>query len=777
MTTRAQMLARGDAAPVVVLTIDGLGEYDGLWRFCSRRPTKYTSSRLYKDWLGAWPRILEQEAKALGGVATSGDLEIEIVDIDDALIGKLRTEARPQTTLDANQTAAATSITLATSSGIVPGQTVVFVGAEAQLVTGGTGPAFNVTRGALGTDAQAHVDGDPVYLFTPQIYGRRVRMFVTFDDPGYSTSEEAAGEVSGGWSIDGIGLGEGLHAWRFTARSQLRFLDRLLYRRAFKGWLGSISQDLRYIYTRGLVGQTSTKYEVAPHFQDRLFFRTEAGEIMRVQIEVGAGNVRTWVGRLLVDLRGAAGTRERDFEIDDEMRQVYVADPLDGYGSIRYQAPGAETSSFTTGTWIADSHPAVIALALLTSSADQEDDIPDNWSTNGGNFACLPGGVGLGVPVAELDLESFFAVWQRTQGFRLDHFVLDETETGREVLDRLCRIAGYDLRQSGQEIGLDYYRSPLEGEGVTLWDDDVILTEEEDEGVVRPRISMRLDTGLTAGSVLFKLRTSGGIEVESTFTDADFPDIFGNVRGYYESEDQRIEIDAPYVRADVAGAEPEILRQRALQLLYRFRRPLWRVEVVTDLSQSEVEVGSLVQLTHAQMPDLSTGTRGVTALTGKILGEEIEVSEDEVAIRWTLVMSTSSARLGRICPSGMISGVSGNDATIAANRYTDPASRGDLPTSDAAAFGEGDRVRLVSRDGTPVVTTPAYQTIDQIVGNVLTLDGDFGTHASFAAGTVLEYVGRDDQVQQQYAEHVSMADEATLTVGSSADLAWGFAEP
>lgn len=769
MTTRAQMLARRDASPVVVATVDGIGEYAGLWRFCSRRPTLYTTSGLYKPWLATYPALLSQEANPLGGVASSGEVTLEIVDVDDQLLPKLRTEARPQTVLSAVLSASGTSVSLQSATGVTAGSTVLFIGSEALLVVSGSNP-YTVTRGALGTDAAAHPAGAAVALYSPHLYGRRVRLYVTFDDAGYTTARELEGELSGGWSVDGLALSAGLNGWVLSARSQLRFLDRLVLRRSFRGTLGAVSADGVYVDLQGLAA-VPRKYDVAPHFQDRLFFQLESGEILRTRVE------GTFLGRQVVDLRGAAGTRAEEAEPGDEIRQVYVADPLDGFGSFRYQAPGGETSSLATGTWIPDSHPVVLLLALLTSSADQDDDTPDNWVSSGGNFSCLPGGVGIGVPVAELDLESFFAVWQRTQSFRLDHFVVNESTTAREVCDGLCRVVGFDLRQSGPSLGLDYYRSPLEGEGTTVWDDDVILVEVDAEGVERPMLSAVQDTGLAAGSVVFHLLTAGGVPVESVFTDVDFPAVFGHTNGYYEQEDQRIEIDAPYVRADVSGAEPEVLRQRALQLLYRYRRPLWRVSVATDLSQSAVEVGSLVQLTHAQFPDLATGQRGVVGLTGKVVSKQEEVSEDFVGIRWELVMSTSSARLGRVCPSGMIASVSTNDITVVANRYTDPASRGDLPTDDAAGFTAGDVVRLTDRTGATIATTPATQIVQSVAGNVVTLDGNFGGHGSFAGGTVLEFTDRAGQVAQQSGRFVSTADEGTRTVGASADLAWGFAEP
>lgn len=776
MTTKAQAIADDRGAPIVIVTLDGVGDAGGLWKFCSRLPS-YSASAQYKaERFGEWPEILNEDVNPLGGVAAAGEFTIQLAEGNgDDLTALFRTEARAHTRLSGVVSAAALQVTLASGTGIVPGTTILYVDQEAMLVRSlVSGTTYDVTRAFLGTEAQAHEDDADVFLYLPNLYGRRMRLYVSHDLETYSVAEEeGASEIGGGWNVSDIGLTDDLNGWSITGRSQLKYIDRLLMRSAFVGFLNgaSVNGDRLSLYGGDAGGGANT---IAPHWQDRSFFKI-GEEIIR------SSTVGVFLGEIAPDVRGAAGTRQGDLRIGDAVRQVFVADPADGFGSFRYQLPGAETSSRMTGTWFVTAHPVPIMLALLMSSADPDHDVPDNWASGTGNYSALPGGVGLGVPVGRIDVDSFLDVWVRTQGYELPFFVLDERETGREVLDRICRLCGYDLKTRGGRLALDYYRMPVAGDATTTWGDAEVLLEEAEEGDRKPILRAKLDTSITAGAVVFRTRTSAGAEVESVFSDKSFPAVFGNTSGYYQSDDNRIEIDARYVRADVDGGEPEILRQRAMGLLLRHRTPLWRLWLSTDLSQDTVEPGTLVSITNAQLPDLGMGARGWTNEPCKVLTKNQVVNEDAVRIDWEAVRY-ECGRVGRICPSAMIvstaaAGGGGYDVTAVANRYADPQARGGLPTADAAGFAVGQRVRLCDRGENPIVTTPAFQTVTALAGNVVTLDGDFGGAGAFAAGTVVRFVDRDAQTTEQAASYVSMADEATRTVGASGDAAWTFGEP
>lgn len=770
--TFEDMIADRGGRPFLYVIIDSIGDASGHRKFTDRKPTQYSDAD-FSDVLAARPNIEPQISNPLGGVAAQSELSIELVDVEDEVSAFFRTDARAQTRLSATIAVGDSQATLVSLSGITAGTSIIFVGREAMLVTSVVvGTTVAVTRGFLGTEAQRHLAGRPVYLYTPSIYGRRMRLYLGFDDEGCDATTEE--EIGGGWSIDTIELGEGLNSWVLQGRSQLKHLDRLLYRAAYRGVLQQIRLESGIIYTFSY--DTRAAF-IDEHFGDSIFLQIGGKEIIRVAPD------EIILNQVAIELRGVAGTLPAEWSTDDEVRQVFVADREDDRGSFRYQDPHDETD-LRSDPWTPTDHPVPIMLALLTSWSSINETQPTNWVDGSGNYSGLPAGIGLGVPIALIDYDSFLDVWFRTQNFRLPYLTLREPVVGRELIDKqICRVCGYDLLIRNGQIALSYFRSPLEGEAATTWDDSVLLTRENENGDRRPLVSVRMDTEFTAGAVVFTAKTSRGDDVESVFTDQSFPEYFGDADGYYESEDQRIEIEAAGVRVDAAGNEPELLKHRALQLLYRYRRPLMRIEVATDLSQEKVEPGQILYLTHEQIPNLITGTRGVTNLICRVLVKGgLELSEEMCGRRWTLIAYGAAGRFGRVSPSAMIndaptSAGGGNyNAPIEENRYTDPNARG-IANTDGEAWTAGDRARLTTRGGLPIATTPAYQTVVSVAADNLVLDGNFGGSASFTTGTIIAYVNRDDTTNTQANNYVHMADNATRTVGATAQTAWSYGEP
>ncbi len=778
--TFAQKIADRSGSPYFAVTIESVGDVNGLRVFTNKRIRRFTAPATFTGKLARKPSIAPEIQNPLGGISEQSAITVVLLDKNDEVTSHFRTEARARTRLSADVEPGDLEVTLDSLTGIVVGS-VLHIGREAmRVISVVAGTTLEVERGFLGTEAQRHLSGRPVYLNTQSLIGRRITVKLGFDDEG--CDETTSQEIGTGWSIDGISLDDGLNTWRIRGRSRLKYIDRLLMRIAYRGIVQEAYTDPSHFNAQGIDARTGAT-QPNRHFNDRVFIEIGGNErILADLVNTPSGDQNQ---HIVAAQRGVGGTRAEQWRDGDEARQVFVADPAGGFGSYRYQAPNDETLDRAAADWTAVDHPAPIMLSLITGHSSVHKTLPDNWVLGQGNYSGLPAGVGLGVPITAVDVDSFLDVWYRTQNFRMPHFVVREPAVGRKVIDeQICRLCGYDLRVTDSKITLSYFRSPLEGEAITTWDASKILVEEGDDGNRMPMIAVSFDSDITAGAIVFKARTSLGAETESTFTDASFPEFFGDADGYYEAEDHHIEIDASAVRIDASGSEPEILKQRALQILYRFRRPLMRIEVVTDLSQQNVLPGQLLYLTHEQIPDLTTGVRGVTNLICRVLEKgEPEVGEDFVGIRWVLIAYGAGGRFGRVTPAAGISGAAssvggGNyDVPVHANRYTDPNARGGLPTNDALGFRVGDRVRLKTRGCMPIVTVPAYQTVVARSANNVRLDGNFGGHASLASGTVLAFVNANVSTAQQLARYVHLADRANRTVGSGTQTPWTYGEP
>lgn len=759
-----QLYARRDGSPCWIVTIEGIGDTRGLWKFCWPKVPRYAEGNpTYKAWMKDAPGFVSQQAKELGGISSAGQISFELLDVEDALTGKLALGPRPDGFLNAAITEASTSVDITNAASIVYGLDVLFIGDECMVPTSsGGGTVVNVTRAQLGTLAQAQAQVSsprvPVYVGCgPSPIGRRVIAYLGFDAEDSNATSELQVEQ---FKLDMPQLDMGMNTYRFTGISQHRYLDRLLGRAQFDGYVGELSQDGTIINIEGGAKQ------IAPHFVDRMFFKVN-DEVFSTEL------TGVWLGSLRIVNRGVAGTRAGEIAPLDRVQQALIADPDGGFGSFRYQEVGGETTSRITGTWISDDHPVLLMLALMLSASGDVDNLA-NYSR--GNYSALPAGWGLGIPIGEVDDVSFLQVWFRTLSYSLPYFELSEPESARVVFDRLCQLCGFDITTVDGKITLDAFRMPLEGEQVVTWNEGSLIVETDEEGNATPTIEIEYDTEIAAGAVVFESKTSQGTTVKTTFTSANFQELFGNVVGYYATEDRRIELDARYVRSDINGAEPELMVNRALQLLYRYRRPLLKIRCETDLSQLNVKPGQAVLITHSQLPNLASKTRGLSVVC-KVLSRTLEVG-DRVVIKWELAAYGSVGRFGRVCPSGMIDGVAGNDVTLVDNRYTDPSSLHGLPTSDAAAFRVGDRVRLRTRGGLEVVTAPTYQTVLGVAGNVLTLDGNFGASASFTTGTVLEWVDRTDSVAAMHDGFVFLAASTPpLVIGGTSQTPWQYGEP
>lgn len=803
MTTSTQALADDVHAAVPVITIEGIGNYAGLFRFVPRTLVYANGDPQYKPWIDpdSAPEPPDEEIPVMGGVVESSELEVEITDGQgndaggdyNALTALLKIDAPPDLFLSGALAVSAgptTSIivvgTAAKIARVTATVTVLYFGAEAcrvEAVTASTATSKTCTvrRAQLDTLAQSHSDGSGVWIDAlPFIEGRLIRYRVGFDTEGFSTGEEL--EVGPGWRVVDADLDETLGAWVFRGLSGFGLVDRSICKRRYSGLvLRARGQDENFLYLSLSERSHGTVAQNVAHFSDGVWLKHGDEIFFATPVPNQIGDITDWL--LNVAQRGSVQTERATFDDEEEVAQVFVAFGGTGKSSFRFQERGTETSSIGSGTWINDTrceHPIAGILCVLTSSAtpDGSDGLQGtNFVANFGNFSSLPPGIGAGIPAALIDWQSFHDVWDRTKDIRLPRLMLDGATTARKWLEEnICQLTGFAIIIRNGKIRCEYAAIPAAGTlASATWSHlDGLLTEEKEEGVEQSRLRYKRRSDIAASTIVYKTVSPTGKPRDIEINDGDYPELTGYIRGLFSQDTPPLEIQALAAVADSAGGQA-VLEKNGIRLLSWFRKPPPELEAVTDLSFLNVLLANTVALTHYDIPNLRLGTRGQTNLLCWVRGKRISLRNSE--IMWTLIAFGFGGKYGRVQPAAVINGApSGNVATVHQNRYTDLNAGLGLATRDCLAFTPGDRYRLRALSGAIVASTPTFQTLLSINSgaNQLTFDGNFG--GAWASTQKIIPAAYDDQSTTQKSTYLSYADDATDGLGAAEDEAFTFGQ-
>lgn len=769
MPTFSESAAARDAQWAVVITIEGCGNYTGMWRFCSTLPT-YASAQ-YRAWLMEWPEIASEKVDILGGVPDAGELEIQLLDFDDTLTSEWRIEADPRTALNGAITAAATSVTVDSAAGITAGASVIYVGNEAMRVTGVAGAVLTVERAWLDTEAMRHADDAPVALFLPYMGSRRARLYVVPIDAADASQETLFGD----YFLDTFELTEDLNGFILRGKSNLH-------------WLGiNVARRRRHRYRidtlYGLVlgwshheESTADGYAVPAWPSARIFAKVKDEIILLSPLS----------GRQVYTVtdRGLLGTLVDSIDLGDEAEVVFAADPSTFTGTVApsffRNSPGpSPSSSRSSGTWNPSAHWIDIILNLAVSSANSTDGLElANRNATYGAWDCLPVGIGIGVPHAQIDWQSAMDVRSRTPEFLFhDFFVGPETVPFAELISHhfLKPIGAYLSTVSGT-MRIILPRAPLAGASSVAIGSSDLMARPVSAGLYRSAIKAKKRLTDVATSIKF----SGKNDRHLLVNNADFGPVYGD-GSYYRHEDRTVEIDVPSARFDENGFN-EFLYRAAMRRLLRRRRPPWISELPSDISRNAIDIGSLVAVTHEDMPDLGTGTRGWTSVISEVHERVVRIQPDDGArIAFVAQSFGSTFRAGRIPPAARIVSVAASGPnfliTISANRYTETDAQDGLPILDSSSFVVNDVVQIRRRTGTLVVSTS--QIVTAINPSELRVDGDFGGNLTVGAGNLgqlIVYARSAAAVAQQTNSFVYWADKPDLTVGATAQTPWKYGE-
>jgi len=759
----------------VVVTLEGSGNSSGLFYYCSTIPTYAAADSNYRPWLraGSWPDIMSESVNPMGGLPQAGNISLDLVDIDDTLTSEWRTERGPTTLANGAITSTATSITVNDASNITTGD-VIYMGNEAILVGGKTSDTLEtLTRGHLDTDAIAHTDDEEVYLSTPYLRGRRIRMYVIPMDAGSASDLQ----LFGVYHVDSFSMSADFNGYILQGRSQLKYLDRLVAHDPVKPFIINTNQGSGVLFL-----------SVPGPFNP---WDDGAGGYFKFGDEVVVASLDT-ASEVIIKItkRGAMGTAitagVAGFEMGDPGNWIIGAE-TDGPGGFRFidrgdwsQLSSGEKLAITRAShlWQKSAHWVDIILCIMTSSAGDDELELLNGDDTYGNWASLPVGYGLGIPSNKIDFESFIKIKNETPDFLFKSFFIGhEAQPVREIIsEQILRPIGAYITTETGHISLRMPTIPLKDEAVANWDDDVVLSKRAGDRRRVADMKASQDVSKIATTVNFKVRNASGGFSTQTFNDVGFEG-WSVGRSYYARDEKPLEFFVPSIR--IEGSEA-FVKRLGMRKLFRFRRPMWKLSVPTGLDQYAKTPGDLVGVTHAELPDTEDGTRGWTSVACEITDREISVNEGGVGLGFKLLAFTTT-RVGRVSASGYTTGLSGPDGSgdytldIAENVYTDPHSVGGLPTTDAASFRAGDAVTLQNLDGSDAAAT-ATQIVQSVSSTQVVIDGNFSS--ALATGLVLIFADRASAVSDQHDGYVYFAGQTDSppNIGSSTDKPWRYGE-
>lgn len=636
--------------------------------------------------------------------------------------------------------------------------------------TGTPSTTLSVTRGHLGTSALTHKANDPVHLSPTYIAGRRFSVYVA-PLVGSTSSDE---RLVGTYLLESYGLTDDLNTWELSGVSQLRYLDRQAPILPRDAKIAEVTNP----DNRGVRWLRLEETEIREVWSDRYVHVKVGSEILKATNSAGApgATVAPRARRTLLPVeRGVFGTEEREIKDSDTVRQVLLAGR-----DFRVSAGPSPSSSRTSGTWTETTNWVDMVLCVMLSSASEDDGLEltnyrttgSNWSRS--NFSALPVGYGLGIPESLIDWSAWESVRARTLAYTFPYVVYgDKAQSfGDWITEQFLTPLGAFITVESGTVSIVLPRMPASSATATITlGPDEILMRRVGRSQMLPRARVSRDKARAFGELIYEVGPTG---IRTTITNERFGRTYGQ-RGFYGSASQPLKISVP-------GGDPnraDLFAGRGAALLFRRQRPPMSIDCDASMEAFAATAGDTASITLAEAPNMEDATRGWTSRIAQVMEREVRFEGDREGAPLGAYMRIRAetygdrVRIGVIAPSAVVTSVSTNTATVAANRFTASDNTDSLPTTDAAAFAVNDVVKLCSLNGA-ALASGATQVVSSISGNDITLDGNFG--GALASGTVITYADRDDTTATQYNKYVHLADQATQTVGASTQTPWVWGE-
>lgn len=649
MTTWAEHLARRDRQWLLWVTVESLGDGDGLWRLSSAAGwTLGEAEGTWCPWLVQLPDILSVRVPFFegGAIESQSGIELEVVDVEGRLTDLLQLERPASCRLTSSLSPGGTVLSVDALPAEFAALTLangdmLWLGSEAvRIVSRGTSPdVITVTRGELGTVATEHLVGSGVHVRPRWLEGRELRAYMAPLD-----GAESEAQLVGVYTLADLSLDEAHASWSLGADAREPYLDRQIPRAPIEA------------VVRGS-GEAGDTFAVV-------------AEASRAEVKLGGGGTvvygSTDLDELLAysqygptALRAAPylhGRQHAESPRDDlpafGARLVRVLTVANGDFRATNQANRNQPRNNTPSWPVVDTWVEVMLCIMLSPvvPGDAATNYDPSTGTTGWqrrNWSGLPSGYGSAIPWQDVNFESFERVAASSANFRIPYFQLGpEPQTLSEVLTPLLRVAGAFLVRERGQLRLVAPELPLAGDAPTYSVDTSTVLRRPGQSVPA------LQTSRTRTQVTEVRLTVGpeGREVVQSWADA--PRLF-DPRDLFVLDGRSLKLEAPFLDP----ADESTSRRLAFRHLVRGYRPLEQLDAELDAQLADWSLGESCAVDLPGVPDF-IGRRGLVGV-----GQLGEVELTAIRGRGVWLVATiyvqPAARVGRISASADVTAVAG----------------------------------------------------------------------------------------------------------------------
>lgn len=432
---------------------------------------------------------------------------------------------------------------------------------------------------------------------------------------------------------------------------------------------------------------------------------------------------------LQLQSRAAMGTSIEEHEPGFTMKECAWIARYDSTTDIFEHLFSRFNSTPTATSKAYGDHPLIVVLQLLLSTGDG-----DNTPGGGArNYDVLPKDWGLGVPYDRIDIEGIEQLANDHPDLAYNGFWEDEVPFGAILKECLAPFGFYSTSLLGDVWTIRKLRPPLPLE----------VTREISTDDIISKSGFGWDGNLTGlvqevKYLYDKDIKRGGYTGQAVLVNA-------NSLQYAQNKGRQLKYELPHLYSKgpvpipgrpALGGIPNIqlvLQERLEFFRAGFTLPPPVINLRLNYGFIDLEVGSLVEVTHDNIPEVQSGTRGVSSQIMRVL--RVNIDEGSKSVECTLQDSGyGTTEFGFWAPAVRIEAdLGGGDFQLNSNEFTDTdqtdalvvlqngdsfdwltwlLSAGSQPmlTAIKADFSQQAAVTFTDFDGVDIITLPNITT-------------------------------------------------------------------